>query len=210
MAWHAESGDPLYNREVTHNPHIGTVITDLPVLAWTLAVIGALVLGLAKAGLKGTGVIIVLLVALGFGSRASTGILMPLLMIGDIFAVIYYNRHAQWSYLRKLMPWVIAGVLIAVWIGKDLDESKFKLWMAVLILVSAALMIWGEYSKRLTVPKGGFFGAVMGLQHGCFSSSIFSSFLFTSSCGKQSTPIHFLLTSACCLQSWQASGVVSG
>ncbi len=142
------------------------MITHFPVAGWALAIVATFILGLAKAGVKGTGVIIVLLFALAFESRASTGILMPLLIAGDSFAVIYYHRHALWSHLRRLIPWMFAGVLIGVWFGKDLDEDQFKHWMAVLILGSAALMIWGEIRKRVTVPKHGIFGAVMGLLAG--------------------------------------------
>lgn len=142
------------------------MITDFPVTGWVLAIVGTLILGMAKAGLKGTGVIIVMLLALAFDSKASTGILMPLLLAGDTFAVIYYHRHAQWSHLRRLLPWMIAGVLIGVWFGKNLDEAQFKHWMAVLILGSAGLMIWGEMRKRLSVPKHGILGAVLGLLAG--------------------------------------------
>jgi uncharacterized membrane protein YfcA len=66
---------------------------------------------------------------------------------------------------------VLAGVLFGVWFGKDLNESQFKTWMAVLILSSTVLMIWGEFTKRLDVPKHGTFGAVMGLLAG-FSTMI--------------------------------------
>ncbi|HLF65264.1 MAG TPA: sulfite exporter TauE/SafE family protein [Saprospiraceae bacterium] len=142
------------------------MISDIPVVGWVLAIASALILGLAKSGLKGMGVIIVMLLALAFESKASTGILMPLLIIGDIFAVIYYHRHAQWSHLWRLLPWMLAGVLIGVWFGKDLDEEQFKHWMAVLILSATVLMIWGEIRKRLTVPKHGIFGATMGLLAG--------------------------------------------
>lgn len=147
------------------------MISEYPVLGWSLAIAGALILGLAKAGFKGTGVIIVMLLALAFESKASTGIMMPLLIVGDTFAVIYYYRHTQWSLLWRLLPWVIAGVLIGVWLGKDLDESRFKLWMAFLILGSAILMIWNEVKTNATVPKHPLFRTVMGLLVG-FSTMI--------------------------------------
>jgi uncharacterized membrane protein YfcA len=110
--------------------------------------------------------VIVLLFALAFESKASTGILMPLLIVGDSFAVIYYRRHAAWPVLWRLMPWVIIGVLVGVWAGKELDEGRFKLWMAVLILISTILMIVGEVRKRVDVPKHGVFGSIMGLLAG--------------------------------------------
>jgi uncharacterized membrane protein YfcA len=136
-----------------------------------VAVIATVILGLAKAGVKGTGVIIVMMFALAFESRASTGILMPLLIVGDTFAVIYYRRHAQWPILWKLMPWVIAGVLVGVWLGRDLDEDRFKLWMAALILGATIFMIYGELRKSVEVPRSRGFGPMMGLLVG-FSTMI--------------------------------------
>ena len=142
------------------------MIQDIPVLAWVLAIVGSVILGLAKAGVKGTGVVIILLFAIAFESKASTGILVPLLIVGDTFAVIYYRRHAQWGMLWRLMPWVIVGVLAGVWAGKELDEGQFKHWMAVLILGSTILMIVGEFRKHMEIPRHGPFGAVMGLLAG--------------------------------------------
>ena len=147
------------------------MIPDYSILGWTLAIVGTVILGMAKAGLKGTGVIIVLLYALAFESKASTGIMMPMLIVGDTFAVIYYRRHADWSLLWRLMPWVIIGVLGGVWIGKELNEAEFKIWMSVLILGATILMIWGEFRKKPEVPRHGPFGAIMGLLVG-FSTMI--------------------------------------
>jgi uncharacterized membrane protein YfcA len=129
---------------------------------WSLAILGSFFLGIAKGGIKGFGAIITTLIALVFGSKASTGILMPLLIAGDIFAVLYYNRHAQWIYLRKLLPWIILGVLVGVWYGKDLPESEFKRGMAILILASVVLMWVVDRSKTYQIPDNKFFAGVMG------------------------------------------------
>ena len=99
---------------------------NLSLTGWLLAFLGSFLLGVAKGGVKGLGAIISIIIALVFGSKASTGIVMPLLMVGDTFAVAYYHRHARWPYLWKLMPWIVLGVLIGVWYGKDLPEDQFK------------------------------------------------------------------------------------
>src|SRR6187399_1423436 len=83
---------------------------------------GAFILGLAKAGLKGIDMLNVTLMALVFGGKASTGIVLPLLCAADIAAVMYYHRHAQWHHFRKLMPWMVLGILIGVYTGRNLDE----------------------------------------------------------------------------------------
>ncbi|MEP6796029.1 MAG: sulfite exporter TauE/SafE family protein [Saprospiraceae bacterium] len=129
---------------------------------WAFALFGSFLLGVAKGGIKGLGAIISIITALVFGSRASTGIIMPLLIVGDTFAVIYYNRHARWHYLWKLMPWVVIGVLIGVWYGKDLPEEQFKIGMAVIILASAGFMFLTEHKRSYHIPDNRFFAAVMG------------------------------------------------
>ena len=48
--------------------------------------------------------VIVTLMAISYGAKASTGILMPLLVVGDIFAISYYRKEVQLHYIKKLMP----------------------------------------------------------------------------------------------------------
>lgn len=135
---------------------------DISMMGWVVAIAGSFLLGVAKGGIKGFGAIITTMLALTFGSKASTGIIMPLLMVGDFFAVIYYNRHAQWAYLWKLMPWMVIGVLVGVWYGKDLPEDTFKRGMAILILSSVILMWLLDRVKKIQVPDNRLFAAIMG------------------------------------------------
>ncbi|HEX5113241.1 MAG TPA: sulfite exporter TauE/SafE family protein [Saprospiraceae bacterium] len=138
---------------------------------WLLAIIGSFSLGIAKGGIKGLGAIITTFFAIAFGSKSSTGIVMPLLIVGDVFAVVYYHRHARWSYLRRLLPWMIGGVLIGVWYGRDLPEADFKKGMALLILISVALMWILDSVRRIQIPDNGLFAAVMGTVSG-FSTMV--------------------------------------
>lgn len=130
--------------------------------AWALAITAAIVIGLSKAGIKGIAVVNVTLMALAFEAKESTGIVVPLLVFGDIFAVIYYNRHARWSYILRFLPWVLLGVLIGVAIGNDLDEKTFKIGMAIIILVSVGMMYWWDRRKSKTVPTHWFFAGSVG------------------------------------------------
>ncbi len=105
------------------------MVENFTTLQWIIALLAALFVGLNKSGLSGIDVIIVTLLIFLFGGRASTGILMPLLIAGDIMAVFYYHRHAQWKYMKILLPWMIGGVLVGVYFGKDLPEETFRQWM---------------------------------------------------------------------------------
>lgn len=108
---------------------------------------------MAKSGIKGIGIIIVVIFAFVFNEKASTGILLSLLIVADIFAVVYYNRHAQWSYIKKLLPWMLIGVLFGVWVGNDISANLFKKLMAIIIIGSVALMFYFEKKQTSNIPN---------------------------------------------------------
>lgn len=140
---------------------------DITATAWILALTAAFVIGISKAGIKGIAIINVTLMALAFGAKESTGLIVPLLVVGDAFAVIYYNRHAQWKYIVAFLPWMILGILIGTSIGKDLPETTFKISMAAIILGTVIMMYWWDRKKSKNVPThwafAGFIGTMAGI-----------------------------------------------
>ena len=133
---------------------------------WILISAAAFILGLAKAGLKGIDMLNVTIMAIVFGGKASTGIVLPLLCVADIFAVFYYNRHAQWNHFWKIIPWMAAGILIGVYVGKDLNEAVFRKIMAMIIIITVVIMIVMEFRKTTQVPTHPLFVASTGLVAG--------------------------------------------
>ena len=142
---------------------------NLGITHFLLAFLGALLLGMGKAGFKGLGVLIVLLMALVFGGKSSTGVLITMMVFADILAVIHNNRHTQWSYLKKLLPTMFLGVLIGVWIGKDISEVLFKQIMAAFILITVAIMVYMEKKKSEDIPTHWAFSSGTGLLAGITS-----------------------------------------
>ncbi len=139
---------------------------DLSWFQWLAIGLATFLLGLSKAGIKGIGIIIVVILAFVFGEKASTGILLPMLICADVLAVIYYNRHAQWNYVLKLLPMMIIGVLVGVWLGNDISENIFKKLMAIIIIGSVILMFLSEKSKSNAIPKSRMFSWIMGFLAG--------------------------------------------
>src|SRR5687767_6405952 len=135
-------------------------------LNWFLILLSAFIIGLAKAGIKGIDMMNVTLMAIVFGGKASTGIVLPLLCAADIMAVWYYHRHAQWNHFWKLVPWMAAGILIGVFVGKDLDEIIFRRVMAFIIILTVLIMLFLELKKSFPVPQNRAFAATMGLTAG--------------------------------------------
>ena len=133
---------------------------------WGLILLSAFFIGLSKAGLRGIDMMNVTIMAIVFGSKASTGIVLPLLCVADIIAVIYYHRHAQWNHFWKLIPWMAIGILVGVYVGKDMNEGLFRKIMAIIIITTVFIMVALEIRKNQVIPTNKFFVANMGLAAG--------------------------------------------
>ncbi len=142
------------------------ILTAYSISNWILILLGALIIGLSKAGLKGIDMMNVTLMAIVFGGKASTGIVLPLLCVADVMAVIYYHRHAKWPQFWQLLPWMILGILVGVFVGKDINEVLFRKIMSVIIVLTVIIMFWLEIRKNPVVPKNKFFASGLGLASG--------------------------------------------
>ncbi|MGD1945511.1 MAG: sulfite exporter TauE/SafE family protein [Croceivirga sp.] len=142
------------------------LLEDVSLSSWALAILAAFLIGISKSGLKGLSLFNVTLLALAFGAKSSTGIIMPFLVLGDILAVVYYNRHAQWKHIITILPWMVVGILMGVLLGKDLPEQLFKIAMVAIIMVSLGLMVYWDFRKSKTVPKHWSFASGSGILAG--------------------------------------------
>lgn len=140
---------------------------DISTLNWVLFLCCGVLIGMSKTGLSGAGLMVVPIMAGIFGGKASVGILLPMLIVADIFAVIYYNRHANWRYVFMAMPWAIAGVIVATIFGKNINDNQFKIVLSIVILSGIGMMIWQDFrSKKLSVPDNWWFAGILGLLGG--------------------------------------------
>ncbi len=140
---------------------------DFSILQWLLLAVCAMFIGMSKVGVPGISMIVVPILAIIFGGKASTGILLPILMMADIFGVAYYHRHAQWKYFWKLLPWALIGIGIALWVGKVVNDELFKNIIAILVFGSIGLMLWKDRKKGTSFfPDTLWFAASMGVLGG--------------------------------------------
>ncbi len=136
-------------------------------LAWVLFIVCGILIGMAKTGLSGAGLMIVPIMANVFGGKLSVGIVLPMLIFADLFAVNYYHRHANWRYILMAIPWAIIGVVLGTVYGNHIDDNQFKAIIGVVILIGISLMLWQDfYLKNITIPDKWWFAAVLGLTGG--------------------------------------------
>ena len=117
---------------------------------WALLFLGALSVGISKTGVPGLSMLFIAVFADILGARASTGVILPLLIVGDIFAVGSYRKHLVQSHLWRLFPWTILGVLLG-WLAL---ERINNLWTARLIggilIGMLGLHLWWKRASALS------------------------------------------------------------
>ncbi len=143
-------------------------MTDLTPAQWALAILGALCLGIGKAGLAGTSLIHVLIFAFLFGARESTGVVLPMLLIGDLGAVRLFHQHARWDYVRRLLPPACIGVAGGAWLMRGMSDAAFKPTIGWIILSLTLLQLLRTFRPGWfgNVPHSAWFAWTMGLLAG--------------------------------------------
>lgn len=128
----------------------------------------ALVLGMAKAGITGIGLSVVPVMAIIFDAKESTGILLPMLILADIMAVIYYRKNAVWKHIIRILPWVAVGILIALITGNMINDNQFRIVMIIVVWTMLILTILNDLRKKRggKIPENHFFASLMGLTGG--------------------------------------------
>ncbi len=140
---------------------------ELSTFHWILAFFCAMLIGMSKTGVSGVGLAVLTNIGAIFGGKTSTGLLFPLFVMGGVFAVAYYNRHAEWKYVGRLMPWALGGILAGALVGNYISGKIFNILLSVCILIGVLLMIWKDTrGKNTKLPDYWWFSAVMGLTGG--------------------------------------------
>ena len=101
--------------------------TSLSIGAWLLLALAAFGIGITKSGFSGVSLVHVLIFAYVFGAKASTGIVLPMLIAGDTIAMLMFGQHADWRYVRRMLPPAILGVLGAWLLMDSMNEVSAEI-----------------------------------------------------------------------------------
>lgn len=145
------------------------VIFELSYLEWFFLLLSAIFIGFTKTGISSFGILVVTMLMFIFPAKESVGILLPMLIIGDIFAVIYYRRNVVKKYLISLFPWVFLGIIFGYLVLWKIDSEQLKPIIGILVL---ALIILQVYREKLgdkfneMLPRSLSFTILMGVLAG--------------------------------------------
>ncbi|MUV38244.1 hypothetical protein JNUCC1_02080 [Lentibacillus sp. JNUCC-1] len=142
---------------------------DLSILQWVLLVVAAVLTGFNKTGVPTTGILIIAIMTMIFPAKEAVGIMLPLLLTADIFAVIYYRRDANKRILLSLMPWVLLGLGGGYVILRFIDNDFLRVMIGVIVLGLIALDVlrgrMGDQFNRV-LPDSMLFSSSMGVLGG--------------------------------------------
>ena len=116
---------------------------------WALGVLGAFLVGLSKTGIPGLGILNVAIFALVFPARESVGLVLVILICGDIVAVTTYRRDASWSHLLRLFPWAAAGVILGYIALGRVDDWQMRHLIGTILL---CLVVLQYFRSRRAAP----------------------------------------------------------
>ena len=112
-------------------------------MEWALVLTSALFIGLSKTAISGLGLLMVIMMAMVFPAKESTGIVLPLLVFGDVFAVAFYRRHGNLKVVLRLLPFAVAGVVVGFLFMGRIDDVKLRriIGWVVLLMIAGNLLL---------------------------------------------------------------------
>lgn len=143
---------------------------DFTYLQWAVAIACALMIGFAKAGIPGSGVLIPLLAASIMPARESTGFVLPMLIMADVMAITYWRRYVEWKQLLRLLPWSWLGIFSG-FLGMGVtSDNRLRTFIGVLvILLIVVSWLRNRYISGDDIPSHWLFAAVLGTMAGAIS-----------------------------------------
>lgn len=118
---------------------------------WLLAALAALCIGFGKAGFGGVGMLAVLLMTQVLPPRESTGAILPMLIMADVFAVVIYRQHADGRLVLKLLPPAIIGIVCGWLLIPHIPVPIFGKVIGWLTLALIALILVQKFTKLSNV-----------------------------------------------------------
>lgn len=141
---------------------------DVDLFGWFVIAVSAVVVGVSKTGMPGLGILPVPLMALAFSTRESTGLLLGILILADLFAVTYHRHNAKWRHVLRLLPAALAGIVAGYFGLKVINDQQLKPIIGGIVLVMLGLNYWRTRAKgdETPVPSQWWFAVGLGFMAG--------------------------------------------
>ena len=107
-------------------------------LVIVLGIVGFLI-GVSKTAFGGLGLVSVAILANFIPARESTGVLLILLITGDLFAIKLYFKHVEWKLIRSISGQVVLGIFGGVLFLASTGDGELKKTIGIVIVLLVLL-----------------------------------------------------------------------
>lgn len=90
------------------------MVETLTYMQWAVIALSALCVGMSKTGVQGIMLMIVPLLAMAFGAKESTGIILPIIGIGALIGVSIVKRLPEKVFRRFIQVVTILSVVLMI------------------------------------------------------------------------------------------------
>jgi uncharacterized protein len=135
---------------------------DLAPWAWVLLALAAAVIGISKTALPGANTLSIAIFAAFLPARTSTAAMLLLLIVGDMFALLTYRRHAHWPTLIRLAPAVIGGLILGGVFLALAPNSLVRPVIGGILLAMVAITLWRRRTASSDAISHPHLGATIG------------------------------------------------
>ncbi|MFV0319717.1 MAG: sulfite exporter TauE/SafE family protein [Microbacterium sp.] len=123
-------------------------MAELSVVAWALLAMAAVVIGLSKTAIPGSATVSVAIFAAVMPAKESTGTILLLLILADLFAITIYRRTVNWRVIVRLVPAVVVGVLLGVAFLAWASDEWVKRTIGIILLGVIAVTLLRRWLSR--------------------------------------------------------------
>jgi uncharacterized protein len=133
-----------------------------------IGIVAAMVIGLSKTALPGGGLLATPILAMIVSGRSIAGLMLPMLLVADVYAVRTYGKHARRDLLLPLAPSVamgfIAGTVFYVVVGAGGRVLDVVIGASIIAIVAIQLnrLIQKTPSKPVSFAVASAVGATGG------------------------------------------------
>lgn len=142
---------------------------DYSTLQVIVTILCAVLVGFTKTGLPTLGIFVAAIMATIFPARESVGLLTPMLITGDIVAILYYRKAVVWKHLFSLLHWVLAGIVVGFFVLDYINNGALSVLIGSLVLVLIVVhLLKGklESALHISLAKSRTFTGVLGVLAG--------------------------------------------
>lgn len=135
--------------------------------------LAAFLIGISKGGLGGAvvGAFIVPLLSQSMTVPQAVGLTLPLLMVGDVFAVRFYWRDWDLRYLKLLLPLAVVGIIMGTFLLANLPNDILKRVLGIFTLIVIGYKLISDSLRSVAYQPRGWHGMLAGWASG-FGSAL--------------------------------------